>query len=556
MKSILNHVLRISCTRNHRIFPASSIFRTSHTNAATKTLPEGPGLKDFLIAGKNFPAPNRPADDVPYLSALDTLGHNRKVFFEVYGCQMNVSDTEVVWSILKAHQYEKVNSIEEADVVLLITCAIREGAESKIWNRLHHLSVYKQKRKKAAPPVQIGILGCMAERLKTQVLEKERLVDIVAGPDSYKDLPRLLAVTRDGQQKAVNVLLSLDETYADVTPVRLNSSSVTAFVSIMRGCDNMCSYCIVPFTRGRERSRPMGSIEEEVKHLAHQGVKEITLLGQNVNSYRDTSIPSPDAPTNLAPGFKTVYKTKVGGARFGELLQRIAEAVPEVRIRFTSPHPKDFPEEVLKIIQKYPNICKNLHLPAQSGSSSVLERMRRGYTREAYLELIDRVRSLLPSVALSSDFILGFCGETEEEFDETLSLIETVKYNVAYIFPYSMREKTTAYRRYQDDVATEVKNERMRRTIEVFRKSALVLNRQMIGQEQVILIEADSKRSSEDFYGRNDGNIKVIIPKGALNSQPITPGDYIAVKIHSATSQVLKGTPLRHTTLAEFYEMR
>ncbi|XP_059609097.1 CDK5RAP1-like protein [Phlebotomus argentipes] len=549
MRRFTSNFLRYHLTRGHLLSPMTGSSRTGHTRAAQRILPAGPGLKEFLVAGKNFPAPNKSAiaEDVPYLSALDISGQNRKVFFEVYGCQMNVSDTEVVWSILKGHDYQKVEDFREADVVLLITCAIREGAETKIWNRLQQLSLYKSKRKSV---LQIGILGCMAERLKTQVLEKERLVDVVAGPDSYKDLPRLLAVTRDGQQSAVNVLLSLDETYADVTPIRLNSSSVTAFVSIMRGCDNMCSYCIVPFTRGRERSRPMASIEEEVKLLESQGVREITLLGQNVNSYRDLSMTSSDkSPTTLAPGFKTVYKPKLGGARFEELLERIAEAVPEVRIRFTSPHPKDFPEEVLRIIQKHPNICNNLHLPAQSGSSAVLERMRRGYTREAYLELIDRVRSLLPGVALSSDFILGFCGETEEDFAETLSLIEAVQYNVAYIFPYSMREKTTAHRRFQDDIPDEVKRERMARTVEVFRKSATEANRRMIGQEQVILIEGDSKRSQEDFYGRNDGNIKVIIPKGSLDSRPIAVGDYIAVKIHSANSQVLKGTPLRRTSL-------
>lgn len=552
MKKFTSNFLRYYLTRGRLTY---GISRTNHTKA-TRTIPaDGPGLKEFLIAGKNLPAPNRPVEVeiIPYLTSLDISGQNRRVFFEVYGCQMNVSDTEVVWSILKKHNYQKVEDIGDADIVLLITCAIREGAESKIWNRLHHLSIYKSKRFRAAP-LQIGILGCMAERLKTKVLEKERLVDIVAGPDSYKDLPRLLAVTRDGQQSAVNVLLSLDETYADITPIRLNSSSVTAFVSIMRGCDNMCSYCIVPFTRGRERSRPMASIEEEVRHLQSQGVKEITLLGQNVNSYRDISTTADKGPTTLAPGFKTVYKPKIGGARFGELLEKIAEAVPEVRIRFTSPHPKDFPEEVLRIIQKHPNICKNLHLPAQSGSTTVLERMRRGYSREAYLELIERVRNLLPNVALSSDFILGFCGETEEEFADTLSLIEAVQYNVAYIFPYSMREKTTAHRRFKDDIPEEVKAERMRRTIEVFRRNATELNSRMIGQEQLILIEGNSKRSQEDFYGRNDGNIKVIIPKIKLNSREIQPGDYIAVKIHSASSQVLKGTPLRHTTLSDFHE--
>ena len=377
----------------------------------------------------------------PYLENIDVSGHQRKVFFDVYGCQMNVNDTEIVWSILNSSNYQKTTNINEADVILIMTCSIREGAETKIWNRLVHLKGLKKRRAKKLEPVQIGILGCMAERLKTKIVEQESEVDVIAGPDSYKDLPRLLALAKGGVS-AINVLLSLDETYADLMPIKLDQNSVTAYVSIMRGCDNMCTYCIVPFTRGKERSRPIDSIEREVRTLVEQqGIKEVTLLGQNVNSFRDLS-KEPQEPqiAELVPGFKTVYKTKLGGLRFAELLERVANISSELRIRFTSPHPKDFPTAVLEVIQSYPNICKSLHIPAQSGSSSVLERMRRGYTREAYLELIKDVRNLLPNVSLSSDFICGFCGETDEEFEETLTLIDEVKYNVAYLFPYSMRE--------------------------------------------------------------------------------------------------------------------
>lgn len=464
------------------------------TSSKLKDLQNGPNLKEFLIAGKNFPAPPQKItpDCIPYLKNENFNGNNRKIFFEVYGCQMNVNDTEVVWSILQKSGYLKVGDISEADVVLVITCAIREGAETKIWNRLKHISAMKRNRPSKKGPFQIGVLGCMAERLKTNLLEKEQWVDIVAGPDSYKDLPRLLSVTKNGQS-AVNVILSLEETYADVMPVRLNENAVTAFVSIMRGCDNMCSYCIVPFTRGKERSRPMESIENEVKILSEQGIKEITLLGQNVNSYRDLSSDSNRIfQTKLAPGFKTVYKSKLGGSRFGELLERIATAVPDVRIRFTSPHPKDFPDDVLDIIKTYPNICNSLHLPAQSGNTNVLERMRRGYSREAYLELVEKIRNIIPNVALSSDFICGFCSETDEEFLDTISLMKIVKYNVAYLFEYSMREKTTAHRRYKDDVEDSVKNERLQEMVRVYREEATKLQANFVGQKQLILVEGVS----------------------------------------------------------------
>ncbi|XP_055312909.1 CDK5RAP1-like protein [Sitodiplosis mosellana] len=531
---------------------------------------KGPGLKEFLIAGKNSlvaqPNPITPENTIPYLNEIDYDGHGRKVFFEVYGCQMNVNDTEIVWSILKDNGYEKVQSAEDADVVLLMTCAIREKAESKIWSRLKQLVVEKKKRKTIGKIYQVGILGCMAERLKTELLEKEKSVDVISGPDSYKDLPRLLTVTKSGQS-AVNVLLSLDETYADIVPVRLNENAVTAFVSIMRGCDNMCTYCIVPFTRGRERSRPIDTIENEAKMLADQGIKEITLLGQNVNSYRDLSQDSDrESPTNIVSGFKTVYKTKKGGMRFAELLERVAAAVPEVRIRFTSPHPKDFPDEVLHVMRQYPNICKNIHMPIQSGNNAVLERMRRGYTKEVYLDLIKHIRNIIPGVSFSSDFITGFCGETEAEFADTLSVMNQVKYHMAFMFAYSMREKTTAHRRFVDDVPQDVKNRRVFEMAQVYRAGAEELNAACVGKKQLILIEGQSKRSSEAYFGRNEANTKVIIPANVeiyrdyecaqqqdnTKLSNIQPGDFVVVDITESNSQVLKGTPLYHSTISDF----
>uniref|UniRef100_A0A182P1F6 CDK5RAP1-like protein n=1 Tax=Anopheles epiroticus TaxID=199890 RepID=A0A182P1F6_9DIPT len=564
-------------TVGRRLLSNRTLVRAETFSSMKKSdhLKEGPSLQDFL---RGTPPENDLSFSVyiadrckpiPYVSPESLLGQKRKVFLEVYGCQMNTNDTEIVWSILKAHEYQRTVNLKEADIVLMMTCAIREGAEDTVWNRLKHLRLLKRKREaNAEKPLQIGVLGCMAERLKMQLVEREHSVDVVAGPDAYKDLPRLLSIGQKGQ-KAINVLLSLDETYADVVPVKLDRKSKTAFVSIMRGCDNMCSYCIVPFTRGKERSRPIASIREEVLQLENEGIREITLLGQNVNSYRDTSGgPLEDAAkeaTLLAPGFRTVYKSKVGGLRFAELLVELAEAVPEVRIRFTSPHPKDFPKDVLETIAKYPNICNSLHLPAQSGNTEVLERMRRGYTREAYLNLVQDVRRIIPNVTLSSDFICGFCGETESEFTDTVSLIEQVGYHTAFLFAYSMREKTTAHRRYNDDVPEEVKQERLRRMIAAFRREAELLNSMFIDRTELVLIEGYSKRSRTDLAGRNDGNVKVIIPAGPIRAdrtagrkdlRPVGVGDYVAVRVVGSNSQILKAEPLYHTTIREFYAAR
>ncbi|KAK5641966.1 hypothetical protein RI129_010513 [Pyrocoelia pectoralis] len=515
-----------------------------------KTLLNGPALREFfqnenLKLDKMFDTP-----EIPYLKNTEILGNSRKVYFDIHGCQMNVNDTEIICDL------------NEADIVLLITCAIREGAETKIWNRLEYIKGIRNKRQKGKHKMIIGILGCMAERLKHKILERERTVDVVAGPDSYKDLPRLLTLSNNNDnQTAINVQLSVDETYADIMPARMNENAVTAFVSIMRGCDNMCTYCIVPFTRGRERSRPLNSIIEEVRYLSENGVKEVTLLGQNVNSYCDLSErDSFSFTTNLAKGFKTVYKPKMGGIRFATLLERVASINPEMRIRFTSPHPKDFSDDVLEVIKSNPNVCKSLHLPAQSGNSNVLERMRRGYTRESYLELVSRVRSIIPNVALSSDFICGFCGETDEEFNDTISLLKIVRYNMAYLFPYSMREKTTAHRRYEDDVPSHIKQTRLEQMIDTYRSIVKTVNYSQIGQKHLVLVEGESKRSDLCLQGRNDSNCKVIFPIGDIPQinggqiRTIKQGDYIVVHINVANSQVLKGIPLYHTTLSNFYK--
>ncbi|XP_077385906.1 mitochondrial tRNA methylthiotransferase CDK5RAP1 [Festucalex cinctus] len=492
-----------------------------------------------------------------YPSADLELWNSQKVYFETYGCQMNVNDTDIAWSILQRNGYQRTEHLHEADVVLLVTCSIREKAEQTIWNRLQGLTAMKNKRRRSRTPMKIGILGCMAERLKTELLEREKLVDVLAGPDAYRDLPRLLTVAEGGQQ-ASNVLLSLEETYADVMPVHHSRQGHSAFVSIMRGCDNMCSYCIVPFTRGRERSRPVSSILEEVRILSDQGVKEVTLLGQNVNSYRDTSEEQfcGATPTKLSRGFKTVYRPKLGGMRFSDLLDRVSQVDPNMRIRFTSPHPKDFPDEVLHLIAERENICKQIHLPAQSGSNQVLKAMRRGYTRESYLDLVQNIKNIIQDVSLSSDFISGFCGETEEDHQQTLSLIRDVGYNIGFLFAYSMRKKTHAFHNLKDDVPADVKQRRLEECINVFRQEAARVNATLIGSTQLVLVEGESKRSAKELCGRTDSNMRVIFPREDVavhpaesNTAAINVGDYVLVKIMSATSQSLRGHALSQTSL-------
>ncbi|CCD68781.1 CDK5RAP1-like protein [Caenorhabditis elegans] len=475
-------------------------------------------------------------DTKEYLNPEDLQGNGRTVCYVTYGCQMNVSDMEIVRSIMTKYGFVESDKKENADIVLLMTCSIRDGAEKKVWNQL------KLIRSNSVNKGQIvGVLGCMAERVRHDLLEKRNLVNIVAGPDSYRDLPRLVAVAAGGSN-GINVQLSLDETYADVQPIRVDSASKTAFISIMRGCDNMCTYCVVPFTRGRERSRPIESIVEEVQRLRDQGYKQVTLLGQNVNSYRDmTSMDFSMAPStsqeDRVPGFKTVYKPKSGGLTFTTLLEKVADAAPDIRFRFTSPHPKDFPMQLIELIASRPNLCKQLHLPAQSGDDETLERMERGYTRDLYLRLVDDIRHVLPSVSLTSDFIAGFCGETEQAHQNTLSLIRAVRYSFCFVFPYSMRGKTRAHHRLTDDVPEDVKARRHLDLTTVFREEALKLNQALIGSEQTVLLEGKSKRDASFSHGRIDGGVKAVFDNSKLC---LEPGQYAKILITDANSQTLK----------------
>ncbi|KJH41558.1 putative tRNA-i(6)A37 thiotransferase enzyme MiaB [Dictyocaulus viviparus] len=453
---------------------------------------------------------------------------------------------EIVRSLLKNNDYSETSDIETADIILLNTCSIRENAEEKVWRELKRIrNVVRNK------PI-VGVLGCMAERVRHDLLSKNGLVDIVAGPDAYRDLPRLLAVARAGSS-AINVQLSVEETYADIKPVRVNDNTKTAFVSIMRGCDNMCSYCVVPLTRGRERSRPIDSIVDEVRRLSDEGIKQVTLLGQNVNSYRDMSVSTyftgSGVQTTTVPGFSTVYKPKIGGRTFLTLLEKISEIDPEIRIRFTSPHPKDFPIEVVELIRERTNICNQLHLPAQSGDDTVLERMGRGYTRDLYLQLVNDIRKILPDVSLTSDFIAGFCGETDEAHENTVKLMRDVKYTFCYVFPYSMREKTRAHYHFTDNVPLEVKKKRHQELASVFREQAFAIHSSLIGTEQLVLVEGISKRSATALQGRADSGTKVIFE----NAETYRPGDYVVVKISGCSSQTMCGVPLRKSTLKEFY---
>ena len=443
----------------------------------------------------------------------------RKLYIESYGCQMNFSDSEIVTSILQAGGYATTANVENADVILLNTCAIRENAEQKVRNRLNNFGHLKKKR----PDLVVGVLGCMAERLKTKFLEEEKIVDVVAGPDSYRDLPNLLSEAEDGQ-KAINVFLSKEETYADISPVRLNSNGVTAFVSIMRGCDNMCSFCVVPFTRGRERSRDVYSILKECQDLLANGYKEVTLLGQNVDSYKWASEDSSEK------------------VNFAQLLEKVALISPDLRVRFSTSHPKDITDEVLYTIKKYENICKYIHLPAQSGSSRILKMMNRTYDRDWYINRIDAIRNILgQDCGISQDMIIGFCTETEEDHQATLSLMEYVKYDYGYMFSYSERPGTPAAKKFVDDIPADVKQKRLAEVIDLQLKLSLERNNGEIGKIQKVLVEGFSKRSEDFLQGRNDQNKKVVFPKESYNGVAFRKGDYVMVKITSCSSATLKG---------------
>ncbi|XP_078442119.1 methylthiotransferase [Wolffia australiana] len=500
------------------------------------------------------------------------LPHKGRIYHETYGCQMNINDMEIVLSIMKKEGYaEVVPDPESAEVIFINTCAIRDNAEQKVWHRLNYFWFLKREwktnvstgRAHSSCPPKIVVLGCMAERLKDKILDADKMVDVVCGPDAYRDLPRLLEEVDYGQ-KGINTLLSLEETYADISPVRISSNSVTAFVSIMRGCNNMCSFCIVPFTRGRERSRPVESIVREVGELWREGVKEVMLLGQNVNSYNDVSeLSDVEHGSNwqLSEGFRSMCKVKNMGLRFSDLLDRLSLEFPEMRFRFTSPHPKDFPDDLLVLMRDRHNICKNIHLPAQSGNTAVLERMRRGYTREAYLDLVQKIRSIIPDVGLSSDFICGFCGETEEEHADTLSLMKAVGYDMAYMFAYSMREKTHAHRNYVDDVPEDVKQRRLSELITTFRESTGQCYDAQVGTVQLVLVEGPNKRSPEnELMGKSDRGHKVIFVNESVKHTSDADGlkkpevgDFVEVRILTSSRASLFGKALARTTLSAFH---
>lgn len=464
-------------------------------------------------------------------------GQSRKLYIESYGCQMNFSDSEVIAAIMQQNGFDTTNEVEKADVVLLNTCAIRENAELRIRNRLQHLNSLKKKK----PSMMIGVLGCMAERLKAQLLEEEKMVDLVAGPDAYRDLPNLVAEVDEGH-KAVNVFLSREETYADISPVRLNSNGVTAFISISRGCDNMCSFCVVPFTRGRERSRDPHSIVREAQALFDQGYREVTLLGQNVDSYLWSS--SPDVISILGEQ-KAVKKgvdlTGIEVVNFARLLEMVAQVSPLLRVRFSTSHPKDMTDEVLYMMAKYDNICKYIHLPAQSGNSRVLELMNRGYTREWYLDRIAAIRRILgENCGISTDMIAGFCTETEAEHQDSLSLMEAARYDFAYMFYYSERPNTSAAKRFVDDVPLETKKRRLQEIINLQNQLSLERNKLDIGQVQTVLVEGTSKRSEAHWKGRNAANKVVIFAK-----KDEKPGDYVQVRIQDCSVATLFGEPYK-----------
>ena len=438
----------------------------------------------------------------------DEKQQDRKLYLESYGCAMNFSDSEIVASIMNGNGFSTTNNIEEADVIFLNTCAIRDNAETRIWTRLRDF----KSAKKNNPDLIVGVLGCMAERLKTKLLEEQKLVDLVVGPDAYRDLPNLIQTVESGQ-KAVNVLLSREETYAEISPVRMGSNGISAFISIMRGCDNMCSFCVVPFTRGRERSRNPESIFAEAIELVEAGYKEVTLLGQNVDSYN--------------------WEERVN---FAQLLEMVALINPNLRVRYSTSHPKDITNEVLETMARFDNICNYIHLPVQSGNSRVLEMMNRGYSREWYMNRIDAIRRIIPGCGISTDTISGFCSETEAEHQDTLSLMEWVGYDFAYMFMYSERPGTLAARQYKDDVPDTDKSRRLSEIIKLQSKLSHQSNLKDIGTMSKVLVESVSKRSKEHLSGRNDQNKVVIFPK-----EHYQPGDYVNVMITDCTPATLLG---------------
>ena len=442
------------------------------------------------------------------------MRETKNIYIETYGCQMNFSDSEIVGSIMLKSGCQIVDDQNQADVIFINTCSIRDHAEQRIRKRLHELQHLKKKK----PGLEIGILGCMAERLKNQLLEEEQLVDLIAGPDAYRDLPNLLQTVENGQ-KAINVLLSTEETYADINPVRLASNGISAFISIMRGCQNFCSYCVVPYTRGKERSRNPETIVNEAKTLFETGYREITLLGQNVNSYQ--------------------WNSDVETTNFANLLEKIAIQNPLLRIRFATSHPKDISDELLQTIARYENICKSIHLPVQSGSSRILKLMNRKYTREWYMNRIEAIRKIIPDCAISTDIISGFCNETEDDHQQTLSLMEWAGFDYAFMFKYSERPDTMAAKKLEDNIPEEIKSRRLEEVIALQQTLSLASYRRDVHKQCAVLVEGFSKRSNDYLFGRTSQNKVVVFPKNDYK-----PGDYVDVTITDCTAATLKGIPV------------
>ena len=462
-------------------------------------------------------------------------GNTKKLFIESYGCQMNFSDSEIVASILANQGYNTTQNLEEADLVLVNTCSIRDKAEQTVRKRLEQYNAVK----KINPSMKVGVLGCMAERLKEKFLDEEKIVDMVVGPDAYKDIPNLLKDVDEGRD-AINVILSKEETYGDIQPVRLSSNGVTAFVSITRGCDNMCTFCVVPFTRGRERSRDPQSILEEIQDLWSKGFKEVTLLGQNVDSF-----------LWYGGGLKKDYDKasemqKATAVDFAQLLDMCATQFPKMRFRFSTSNPQDMHVEVIEVMAKHHNICKYIHLPVQSGSTRILKEMNRQHTREEYIALVDKIYEIIPDISLSQDMISGFPTETEEDHQDTLSLMEHVRYDFGFMFAYSERPGTLAARKMEDDVPEEVKKRRLNEIIDLQQRIALERTKRFVGQTVEVLVEKDSKRSDQHWSGRNSQNTVVVFPK-----ENYKPGDFVNVKITDCTAATLIGEAVGYSEIMQ-----
>ena len=492
---------------------------------ATKNYLSLPSLSRMVKSGMEAHINNGGQAEAGAMVIESGSGPGKKFYIESYGCQMNFSDSEIVASILTGSGYHTTKNIEEADAIFLNTCSIRDKAEKTVRQRISTLRRLKEERRE----VMIGVLGCMAERMKHSLLEEEKLVDIVAGPDAYRDLPKLMEDAGDGR-RAINVLLSREETYAEINPVRLDSNGITALISIMRGCDNMCTFCVVPFTRGRERSRDPNSILSEATGLYENGYREVTLLGQNVDSYLWTGGGLKKDIKHLPP------HVAAGAVNFAALLERTAAIHPDLRIRFSTSHPKDMTDDVLAVMARHKNICRYIHLPFQSGSNKVLERMNRGYTREWYLDRIAAIRSYMPDCAVSADIMAGFCGETEEDHNDTMKLMEEVKFSFSYMFRYSERPKTLAQRKYADDVDEGVKQRRLSEIINLQLEHSAQRSREYIGKTCEVLVEGPSRKGMGQLSGRNSQNAPVVFPAGNQR-----PGTFVNVRIEDCTATTLIG---------------